>query len=72
MSKSIELTIEVNPLWTEYVSDVLIEKIGCCGVVTAEEEYKDETLIKDSTGKVKGYLPFVEDSPIIYLKLRKF
>ena len=47
----------------EYVSDVLIEKIGCSGVVTDEKYYEDEVLTKESNGIVKGYLPFVEKMP---------
>ena len=64
MSKSTELTVKVNPIWVEYVSDVLIEKIGCSGVVTDEKIYKDEVVIKDNSGIVKGYKAFVEGIPL--------
>jgi len=64
MSKSIELTVKVNPVWIEYVSDVLIEKIGCSGVVTDEKIYKDEVVIKDNGGIVKGYKAFVESTSV--------
>lgn len=64
MSKSLELNVKINPLWTEYVSDILIKKIGCCGVVTDEKYYDDEVLIKESNGIVKGYLPVINDRPL--------
>jgi ribosomal protein L11 methyltransferase len=64
MSKSIELTVKVNPVWVEYVSDVLIEKIGCSGVVTDEKYYDDEVLTRESNGIVKGYKPFIENMPV--------
>ena len=64
MSKSIELSVKVNPVWAEYVSDVLIGKIGCSGVVTDEKIYKDEVIIKDHSGIVKGYKAFVENIPV--------
>lgn len=56
MSKSIELAVKINPVWAEYVSDILIEKIGCSGVVTDEKLYKDEILLKETPDIVKGYL----------------
>ena len=64
MSKSIELTVKVNPVWVEYVSDVLIEKIGCSGVVTDEKYYTDEVITKESNGIVKGYKTFIENMPV--------
>ena len=64
MSKSIELSVKINPVWAEYVSDVLIGKIGCSGVVTDEKIYKDEVIIKDNSGIVKGYKAFVENIPV--------
>ena len=67
MSKSIELSVKINPVWVEYVSDVLIEKIGCSGVVTDEKIYKDEVVIKESDGLVKGYLPFIDYSVTLNL-----
>ena len=64
MSKSIELTVKVNPAWVEYVSDVLIEKLGCSGVVTDEKYYDDEILTKENTGIIKGYKTFIENMPV--------
>ncbi|OGI23591.1 MAG: ribosomal protein L11 methyltransferase [Candidatus Melainabacteria bacterium RIFOXYA12_FULL_32_12] len=56
MTKYIELSVEINPIWAEYVSDVLINQVGCSGVVTEELEYKDEKVISAKTGVVIGYL----------------
>lgn len=63
MTKHIELNVEVNPEWSEYAADVLIEQINCSGVVTEELEYKDEKVIKANNGIVKGYLWFNPDNP---------
>ena len=41
MSKSIELTVKVNPAWVEYVSDVLIEKLGIGGGANYHFIYND-------------------------------
>ncbi len=70
MSKSIELTVKVNPLWVEYVSDVLIEKIGCCGVVTDEKYYKDEVIINENNGNVKGYMALAENNHVNHDNIR--
>lgn len=64
MSKSVELAVKINPVWSEYVSGILIEKIGCSGVVTDEKHYKDEILIKETPDIVKGYLSFVDSAPV--------
>jgi len=64
MNKSIELTVKVNSVWVEYVSDLLIGKIGCSGVVTDEKLYNDEVLTKESNGVIKGYKPFIKDMPV--------
>lgn len=71
MSKSIELSVKVNPAWVEYVSDVLLQKIGCTGVVTDEKYYDDEVLTKESNGTIKGYLPFIETKPVNYEKIKE-
>ena len=70
LSKSIELSVKANPVWVEYVSDVLLEKIGCTGVVTDEKYYDDEVLTKESNGIVKGYLPFIETKPVNFEKIQ--
>lgn len=62
MTKSLELTVKTNPLWAEFVAGILIDKIGCVGVVTSENYYDDEVLTKETNDRVKGYLPFVQDS----------
>jgi ribosomal protein L11 methylase PrmA len=48
MTQYTELQVEINPLWAEYISEILIEKIGCQGVVTEETQYKDEEIIKST------------------------
>jgi len=64
MAEYTELQIEINPLWAEYVSEILIEIIGCQGVVTEETQYKDEIIIKSTQGTVKGYLWNYEQKPV--------
>lgn len=64
MSKSIEIAVKVAPVWAEYVSDILIEKIGCSGVVTEEREYKDEIVTKENIGTIKGYISFSEENHV--------
>ncbi|HSA07614.1 MAG TPA: 50S ribosomal protein L11 methyltransferase [Candidatus Gastranaerophilales bacterium] len=61
MNKHIEILVNINPVWAEYVSELLINKIGCLGIVTEEKEFKDEKIIKADLETVKGYLPFTED-----------
>lgn len=56
MTEYTELQVEINPLWIELVSEILIEKIGCQGVVMEETNYKDEKIISESKNIVKGYL----------------
>jgi len=63
LSKSIELSVKADPVWAEFISDLLLQKIGCTGVVTDEIIYKDEVVIKDSKGVVKGYLPLIPETP---------
>lgn len=63
MSKHVEISVKTEPVWEEYLSNLLIEQIGCCGVVSQETEYKDEEIIKDNSGIVKGYLWLNPDNP---------
>ena len=56
MTKYVELIVEINPLWSEYVSDILIKQIGCSGVVTEELEYQDEKVVNAKIDVIKGYL----------------
>ncbi|EKE03605.1 MAG: ribosomal protein L11 methyltransferase [uncultured bacterium] len=56
MAKYVELSVEINPLWSEYVSDILIKQVGCSGVVTEELEYQDEKVINAKIDVIKGYL----------------
>jgi len=63
MTQYIELQVEINTLWAEYVSNILIEKFGCQGIVTEETQYKDEKIIKSSENIVKGYIWLNEKEP---------
>lgn len=64
MAEYTELQVEINPVWAEYVAEVLIEKIGCQGVVTEETSYKDEEITKSTKDIVKGYLWHNDQKPI--------
>jgi len=61
LSKSVELSVKTNPLWAEYVTDVLIQKIGCSGVVVNEQHFEDEIAIREIFDEVKGYIGFSDD-----------
>lgn len=64
MSKHIEISVKTHPLWAEYVAELLINRIGCYGVVTEEKEFRDEVVIKADIGTVKGYLAFSNEFDI--------
>lgn len=68
MTKHIEILVNTNPVWAEYISDLLINDIGCSGVVTEEKEFKDEVTIKDDTETVKAYLAYSKDFSIKKLR----
>ncbi len=61
MNKHIEILVNTSPLWAEYVSDLLINRIGCSGAVMEEKEFKDEKLIRIDITSVKGYLAYTEN-----------
>jgi len=61
LSKSVEIAVKTNPLWAEYVTDILIQKIGCSGVVVNEQQFEDEIAIKEVFDEVKGYIGFSDD-----------
>ncbi|MFW5804132.1 MAG: hypothetical protein ACOCWG_02755, partial [bacterium] len=61
MSKYIEIKVKTNPVWSEYLSEILINKIGCHGVVLEEKEIKDDEVIKADIETVKAYLWKSED-----------
>jgi len=61
MGKHIEIRIKTNPLWSEYISDLLINRVGCSGVVTEEKEFKDEQVTRADIETVKGYLPYIKN-----------
>ena len=69
MGNHIEIAVDTNPLWVEYVADVLLERLSCSGVVTGEEEYKHDELIKSSS-QVKGYFWVDEKNPFDLEKIQ--
>jgi len=71
MTKSLEISVKTNPAWVEYVSDVLIEKIGCSGTVIDEKYYQDEVLTRESAGIVKGYKNFTENNVLTIQKIQE-
>jgi ribosomal protein L11 methyltransferase len=64
MAEYTELQVEINPVWAEYVADILIKKIGCQGVVTEETSYKDEEITKSTKDLIKGYLWHKPQNPL--------
>jgi len=70
MTEYTELQVEINPLWVELVSEILIEKIGCQGVVMEETNYKDEKIISTTQNIVKGYLWNDEQKPVEIEKIK--
>lgn len=61
MNKHIEITVKTNPVWAEYISDLLIDKAGCSGVITEEKNYEDEKILNADIENVKGYLSYSKD-----------
>ncbi|OGI01086.1 MAG: ribosomal protein L11 methyltransferase [Candidatus Melainabacteria bacterium GWF2_37_15] len=55
MSQHIEICVETCTLWAEYVSQLLIDKLGCNGTVMED-------------GAVKGYLPFTKNPDLSLLQ----
>lgn len=57
MSGYYELKIKINPGISEIISDICFENFNCEGVVLAEEEYKDDLVLVNTTeGTLKAYL----------------
>lgn len=57
-----ELRIEINPEISELLSDIYFENFECEGIVSAEEEYKDDlVLVSTTAGTLKVYLKSVEN-----------
>lgn len=70
MSKHIELAIETNPDWAEYLADIIITEFSCAGVVTGETEYRHDEIIKTSS-KVKCYFWVDESNPFNFEKIKE-
>ncbi len=58
MGKHLEIAVDAACVWGEYVSNVLIEKIGCAGIVSEEKDFEDEKVVKTSKGLLRGYIWF--------------
>lgn len=60
--KYFELRIKINPEMAEIVSDFCFENFACEGIVSAEEEYKDDLVLVSTTeGTLKVYLTSIEN-----------
>lgn len=61
-----ELRIEINPEISELLSDICFECFDCEGIVSAEEEYKDELVLVSTTAEtLKVYIKNIESADII-------
>lgn len=57
MASCIELKIKINPEVADIVSGICFDKFQCDGVVQAEEEYKDDLVLVNTTkDALKAYL----------------
>ena len=49
-----EISVNINPVAIELVTDVFFEQFECEGVIQAEEKYKDLELIETTNDVAKG------------------
>lgn len=62
MEDYFELKIKINPQMSEIISGICFDKFECDGVVTAEEEYKDDLVLVSTTeDTLKAYLKSIEN-----------
>jgi len=67
-----ELRIKINPQMSEIISGICFDKLDCEGVVTAEEEYKDDLVLVSTTeDTLKVYLKSIENVEEILKEERK-
>lgn len=50
-----EISISINPMAAEIVSAVLMDEIGCSGVVTQDAIMNDTIVVKEDKNIIKGY-----------------
>ena len=61
MNDYFELQIKINPEVSEIISNICFENFECEGVVSAEEEYKDDLVLVSTTeGTLKAFLLSVD------------
>lgn len=72
MSKHIEISVKIHPLYSEYVSELLLNDIGCSGTVLEERYFDDEQLVKTTIGPVKGYLWIDPENSFDFEKIKQF
>jgi ribosomal protein L11 methyltransferase len=51
----IEISIKINPDYSDIVVQFLMDEFGCGGVITEEIHYEDERIISEEIDVVKGY-----------------
>ena len=56
MNNYFELTIEINPSIEDEIASICFERLGCEGVILAEEKYKDLEMVSTTCGVLKVFL----------------
>ena len=51
-----EVCIQINPICTDIVCDIVQSDFDCEGIVTAEETYKNLELVNTTEGTIKAYI----------------
>ncbi len=51
-----EITVEINPIVSDVVCDIIQTEYDCEGIVTSEETYKNLELIKSTENIIKAYI----------------
>lgn len=66
----LEVSIKINPIVQELVSDFMMEELGCSGIVLEETRYKDLKIVSEERDIIKGYLWINPDNPLTEAELR--
>lgn len=64
MTNYIEIRIKLPNIWAEFVSELLLNKLSCKGVVTEETAYKNGIPVESDFSVVKGYIWNNKENPI--------
>lgn len=51
-----ELSVEINPVCSDIVCDIIQSEFDCEGIITAEEKYKNLELIETTENIIKAYI----------------